>query len=212
MADIGVDRIDISKGNLIIQNVSLGRLIAMAYSIPDSREYLLAGPDWLATENFDISAKFPLATPDPDVLLMLQRLLGERFDLALHRETRQISGYALLIGKNAPKLRPAASPRPFANFRALPAHSIGRQPIRFFPRSKSNLACGWRRARCRSKSSSLTTRLKRRDRIDRATCAASHAHRRCSEKKRPAISCRSGFGQLFQIALIEKRHTHRDNQ
>ena len=89
----------------------------MAYGIPDSREYLLAGPDWLDTGRFDISAKAPLSTPDPDILLMLQRLLGERFNLTLHRETRQISGYALLPGKNGSKLRPAASPRPFANFR-----------------------------------------------------------------------------------------------
>lgn len=124
-SETGVDRIDISKGNVIIQNVSLRRLINIAYGIPDSREYLLAAPDWLATERFDISAKFPLSTPDPDVLLILQRLLGERFSLALHRETRQISGYALLPGKNGPKLRPAASPRPFANFRAQSGHAEG---------------------------------------------------------------------------------------
>ncbi len=55
-SEIGVDRIDISKGSLIIQNVSLRRLINMAYGIPDSREYLLAGPDWLDSERFDISA------------------------------------------------------------------------------------------------------------------------------------------------------------
>ena len=124
-SETGVDRIDISKGNLIIQNVSLRRLISRAYGIPDSREYLLAGPDWLDSERFDISAKYPLATPDPDVLLMLRRLLGERFNLAIHRETREISGYALLAGKNGTKLRPAASPRPFANFRALPTHAEG---------------------------------------------------------------------------------------
>jgi uncharacterized protein (TIGR03435 family) len=124
-SETGVDRINISKGSLIIRNVSLRRLINMAYGIPDSREYLLTGPDWLDTERFDISAKYPLSTSDPDVLQMLQRLLGERFSLTLHRETRQISGYALMIGKNGPKLRPAASSRPFANFRALSTHAEG---------------------------------------------------------------------------------------
>jgi uncharacterized protein (TIGR03435 family) len=56
---------------------------------------------------------------------MLQRLLGERFDLTLHRETRPISGYAMVIGKNGSKLRPAASPQPFANFRTLSGHAEG---------------------------------------------------------------------------------------
>ena len=82
-SETGVDRINISRGSLIIRNVSLRRLISQAYGIPDSREYLLAGPDWLDSERFDISAKYPLATPDPDVLLMLQGLLTERFDLAV---------------------------------------------------------------------------------------------------------------------------------
>lgn len=124
-SDTGVDRIDISKGNLIIRNVSLGRLISRAYGIPDSREYLLSGPDWMDEVRFDISAKYPFATSDADVLLMLQRLLGERFDLAVHRETRPISGYAMVVGKSGSKLRPAASPRPFANFRALAGHAEG---------------------------------------------------------------------------------------
>jgi len=124
-SETGVDRIKISKGSLIIQNVSFRRLINMAYGIPDGREYLLSGPDWLDSENFDISAKYASEIPDADVLPMLQRLLGERFNLALHHETRQISGYAMVIGKNGPKLRPAASARPFANFRALSGHAEG---------------------------------------------------------------------------------------
>jgi len=124
-SETGVDRIKISKGDLIIQNVSLKRLVSMAYGIPDSREYLLSGPDWLDSVRFDISAKYPQETSDGDVLLMLQKLLGERFGLALHRETRQISGYALVIGKGGPKLHAAAKPGPFPMFRALPGHASG---------------------------------------------------------------------------------------
>ena len=124
-SETGVDRIDISKGNVIIQNVSLRRLISRAYGIPDSRQYLLSGPDWLDSEHFDISAKYNPAIKDDDVPPMLLSLLTERFKLATHRETRQISGYAMVVGKNGSKLRPAASPRPFANFRALAGHAEG---------------------------------------------------------------------------------------
>lgn len=124
-SDTGVNSVHISKGDLIIRNVSLKRLISMAYGIPDSREYLLSGPDWLDSERFDISAKYPLGTSDQGVMVMLQNLLGERFSLALRRETRQLSGYAMVIGKGGPKLHSAASPRPFAMFRALPGHASG---------------------------------------------------------------------------------------
>jgi len=37
---------------------------------------------------------------------MLQSLLTERFKLALHREPREMSYYALLPGKSGPKLKP----------------------------------------------------------------------------------------------------------
>lgn len=124
-SETGVDRIKIGSGNVIIENVSLRRLISRAYDIPDNQQYLLSGPDWLESEHFDISAKYNPTIKDDDVPPMLLSLLTERFKLAAHRETRQISGYALLVGKNGPKLRPAASPRPFANFRALSGHAEG---------------------------------------------------------------------------------------
>jgi len=37
---------------------------------------------------------------------MLQALLAERFQLSLHRETRQITGYSLVVTKNGLKIRP----------------------------------------------------------------------------------------------------------
>jgi uncharacterized protein (TIGR03435 family) len=58
---------------------------------------------------------------------MLQRLLSERFGLVLHRETREFSAFALVVGKNGtgPKLRAAAAPGGSSKFRALPGHASG---------------------------------------------------------------------------------------
>jgi uncharacterized protein (TIGR03435 family) len=42
--------------------------------------------------------------------LMLQALLAERFNLKLHRETKQLPVYAMTVGKRGPKLRDAAEP------------------------------------------------------------------------------------------------------
>jgi uncharacterized protein (TIGR03435 family) len=36
---------------------------------------------------------------------MLQRLLAERFHLAVHRGTKEVSGYALIVAKGGPKLK-----------------------------------------------------------------------------------------------------------
>ena len=88
----------------------------MAYDIPESRQYLLSGPDWLESEHFDISAKYDPQIKDDEIAPMLKSLLEERFKLTTHRESRQISGYALILGKNGPKLKPAANPMPFTNF------------------------------------------------------------------------------------------------
>ena len=41
---------------------------------------------------------------------MLQSLLEERFGLKVHRDTRTGQGFALVVGKNGPKLKPAEPP------------------------------------------------------------------------------------------------------
>jgi uncharacterized protein (TIGR03435 family) len=120
----GVDRIKRSDESWIIENVSLKRLIGMAYGVADGRDYLLKGPDWMATEDFDIFAKFPPGTSDSQVLLMLQRLLDERFQLKLHRESHEFPVYALVIDKRGSKLRLTARPGPY-RFSARGGHAIG---------------------------------------------------------------------------------------
>jgi uncharacterized protein (TIGR03435 family) len=109
----GVDRIKRHDGSWIIENVSLRRLIGMAYGVADGRDYLLKGPDWMNETNFDISARFAPGASDSDVLLMLQRLLDERFRLKMHHEPREFSAYALVVDKRGSKLQPAAHPGPY---------------------------------------------------------------------------------------------------
>jgi uncharacterized protein (TIGR03435 family) len=93
-----------SAGRITMQNVPLKKATLWAHGIPDDREYALAGPDWLTTERFDIQANFPADTPPQQVRQMTQALLAERFKLALHRETRQMAVYALVVAKNGPKI------------------------------------------------------------------------------------------------------------
>lgn len=43
-----------------------------------------------------------------EMRVLLQSLLADRFHLKVHRETREMPVYALVLGKNAPKLKPSA--------------------------------------------------------------------------------------------------------
>ena len=120
----GVDRIKRNDGSWIIENVSLKRLLGMAYGVAEGRDYLLKGPDWMDLENFDVSARFPSGTSDSQALLMLQGLLEERLKLQLHREPREFSVYALVVDKGGSKLHPTARPGPY-KFSARGGHGVG---------------------------------------------------------------------------------------
>ena len=48
---------------------------------------------------------------DHELMLMLQRLLADRFELVLHREQRSIPGYRLVLGKGGLKARASAPDR-----------------------------------------------------------------------------------------------------
>jgi uncharacterized protein (TIGR03435 family) len=80
-------------------------MITVAYGV--RYDQIPAGPGWIRSDRFDIEAKPPdgMQPTAEQVRLMLQNLLAERFQLRLHRETRQLPVYALVVGKNGPKLR-----------------------------------------------------------------------------------------------------------
>jgi uncharacterized protein (TIGR03435 family) len=91
-----------------MKNLSLKVLTGVAYSLPADR--VLGGPKWIESERFDIEARAIGPAGDPELLRMLQSLLAERFHLAIHRETRTIDGYALVLAKDGLKIRPDDSP------------------------------------------------------------------------------------------------------
>src|SRR5947209_7412353 len=100
-------------GRVDYANVSLRDVIRIAYGV---KEYQVSGPDWISATRFDILAKLPEGAPREEVPQMLQTLLAERFKLTVHRETKEHSMYALVVGKNGPKLKPAeADPQPLHN-------------------------------------------------------------------------------------------------
>jgi uncharacterized protein (TIGR03435 family) len=77
-------------------------LIALAYKVQANQ---ISGPDWIATQRFDIMAKLPAGTTKDQTNEMLQSLLEERFKLTFHRETKEHPVYALVVAKDGPKLK-----------------------------------------------------------------------------------------------------------
>jgi uncharacterized protein (TIGR03435 family) len=102
-----------TPGRINFENVGLGAVIAKAYGV---KYYQIAGPDWFESERFNIIATVPPRTTGERFRLMLQNLLADRFQLALHKQRREMSIYSLEVAKNGPKLKQAApNPPPDAN-------------------------------------------------------------------------------------------------
>jgi uncharacterized protein (TIGR03435 family) len=89
--------IDTDTGKIHAHNVTLKRCIRGAYDIPEAR--IFGGPQWVDEERYNIDAKAPGPAGGHELMAMLQQLMAERFHLAIHRETRPLPGYALVVGK-----------------------------------------------------------------------------------------------------------------
>jgi uncharacterized protein (TIGR03435 family) len=109
-------RVDFAAGGkLFITNATLRFLIKIAYDIGDDQ--LAGGPGWIGSKRFDLAA-----TPErslggdpksmaPDQILIfhkpvrlrLQRLLADRFQLELRRESTQMPVFDLVLAKGGPK-------------------------------------------------------------------------------------------------------------
>jgi len=124
-----------SLGTFSSENQTLRNLIQEAYGVPSGRRNwlpffvsagqgvpILGGPDWIGTDRWDITAKWNAAASLPEaghitlpalekaqseMDLMLRALLEQRFQLKVHRETRDLPVYEMMIVK-AGKLKHAA--------------------------------------------------------------------------------------------------------
>lgn len=92
--------------------ITLIELIMQAYEVKDYQISRL--PDWGGNmgDQFDIEARVGVTSSvrDSQVRPMLQRLLAERFRLTLHRTTKELPVYEVLIGTGGPKFMQAAGP------------------------------------------------------------------------------------------------------
>lgn len=91
-----------------VGDIGLTPLIALAYGV--QRRYVSGGPDWMRQQSFQLyqinaQAANPAKATADQLKQMLQSLLADRFQLAVHREKRQSQEYVLRIARNGPKFK-----------------------------------------------------------------------------------------------------------
>lgn len=97
-------------GRLSATNVPLRLLIRMVYQLQDFQ--IVGGPSWQMSQKFDIVAKAEdgAATDTQQLLPMLKSLLGDRFKLKTHTETREMPISMLVVARSDGKLGPNLKP------------------------------------------------------------------------------------------------------
>ena len=117
------DRID-------FRYVTLRYCLAFAHRM---KEFQVSGPAWINEARFDIVAKGPAGTRREQLPEMMQNLLAERFKVESHAEKKEFNVFALLVGKNGPKLKeapPAADPNTGGNFVIGMNGTVGRMEVK----------------------------------------------------------------------------------
>ena len=94
---------------VITINTTLSDLITMAYDL--HLKQITGGPSWLESDKYDITGK-PEVPGQPNVTqlkIMIQKLLADRFQLKFHTEKKELSAYAITVGKTGSKLTKSQS-------------------------------------------------------------------------------------------------------
>uniref|UniRef100_Q027C8 Uncharacterized protein n=1 Tax=Solibacter usitatus (strain Ellin6076) TaxID=234267 RepID=Q027C8_SOLUE len=111
-------RIEHTPTSLSMRNVNLAECVQWAYGVAPF-QISQAHP---ISESYDVLAKTSFPVPVSQLRQMLQNLLTKRFNLAVHRESRMLPVYELVVAKGGAKLPPpnAAAGAPVRAAESLP--------------------------------------------------------------------------------------------
>jgi uncharacterized protein (TIGR03435 family) len=118
-------------GRLTAEGVLLRFFIQSAYGLKSYQ--ISGGPSWLDSDRFDVQAKAESSPGNEQMMQMMQSLLQDRFQLKVHRETRDLPVYDLTVAKSGSKLPPpkegnCVSPDPSAPALPPPPPPVQRGP------------------------------------------------------------------------------------
>jgi uncharacterized protein (TIGR03435 family) len=94
--------VHIDGAQVKVNYLSLRDLLRMAYRLKDQQ---ISSPEWMAGERFDIAGKLPAGATPEQIPDMIKSLLEDRFQMKLHRETRDFPVYALIVAKGGSRMK-----------------------------------------------------------------------------------------------------------
>jgi bla regulator protein blaR1 len=131
----GSDRVALESGpdEFLSKNASLLQVLRVAYGVEDDR--VSGAPAWLQSEKYDVEVREGFS--GVDVLeerfaaqkRMLREILANRLKLALHRETHDLTVYALVVAQPGPKLHDSKPGNSNPNSRPNGIHFEGDQLV-----------------------------------------------------------------------------------
>jgi uncharacterized protein (TIGR03435 family) len=109
---------------LTAENSTVQSLVNEAYGTQDFQ--IIGSPSWLNSEMYDVDAKMDRSVADALQKLapaerrlarqrMLQAVLADRMKLTIHRDSKEVAVYNLVIANNSTKLRQANPDDTYAN-------------------------------------------------------------------------------------------------
>ena len=87
---------------LTARNTALREMLQRAYGIGPQQ---LEGPAWMNDVKLDLVGKSTAKATDEQLWAMVRPLMEKRFHMKYHYETREVSGLAMVVGKNGHKLK-----------------------------------------------------------------------------------------------------------
>jgi uncharacterized protein (TIGR03435 family) len=89
-------------GRWTCNNCTIKMMLTQGY---DVKSYQVTTPGWMDSERYEISAKIPEGTTKAQFGLMIQNLLAERFKLTLHRDSKEMQMFDLVVAKGGSKMK-----------------------------------------------------------------------------------------------------------
>lgn len=84
---------------------SYATLMDMLMTAYDLKSFQINGPSWISSERYNIIAKVPEKATREQAGVMWQNLLGERFGIVLHRESKDFQVQELMVAAGGHKLK-----------------------------------------------------------------------------------------------------------
>ena len=98
---------EVTGDMLRMRDVTVDSCIKWAYDVQNSQ---IAGPAWMDSDRFDITAKTESPAGIDEMKTRLKALLADRFHLTFHHEQREMKALVLTVIGSGTKLKPAVAP------------------------------------------------------------------------------------------------------